>query len=74
MANNTTDAHINDIWSNFQRIVTTSMELVPTKFTSTGSPNLGSRDHANNIAEENKGLTIEQNKLDRRTTGIFLKL
>ena len=34
MANNTTDTHINDIWSNFKRIVTTSMELVPTKFTS----------------------------------------
>ena len=34
MANNTTDTHINDISSNFKRIVTTSMELVPTKFTS----------------------------------------
>ena len=39
----------------------------------TGSPNLESRDHANNIAEENNGLTIEQNELDRRMTGIIFK-
>ena len=31
MNNNTTGTHINDIWSNFKRIVATSMDLVPTK-------------------------------------------
>ena len=35
MNNNTTDTHINDIWSNFKRIVATSMDLVPSKLTST---------------------------------------
>ena len=35
MNNNTTGTHINDIWSNFKRIVATSMDLVPTKLTST---------------------------------------
>ena len=35
MINNTTDTYINDIWSNYKRIVATSMELVPTKLTST---------------------------------------
>ena len=35
MTNNTTDTYIDDIWSNFKRIVATPMLLVPTKLTST---------------------------------------
>ena len=74
MTNNTTDTYINDIWSNFKRIVATSMELVHTKLVPPpGSLNLGSHERANNIVEENKGLIIEQKELDRRMTGISLK-
>ena len=70
MTNNTTNTYINAIWSANCK----QRQLVPTKLVPPpGSLNLGSRERANNIVEENKGLIIKQKELDRRMTGISLK-